>query len=52
MRGSGVMAPGSNARLMQQRVYKRRQPDKLAGFWKSPNKRNVFVPLGSRKIPA
>lgn len=38
--------PGVLKRLEETSVYKRASYDKLRGYYKSPSKRGVFVPLG------
>jgi hypothetical protein len=41
----GNFARGLIKGLANQSVFKRRAPDKLAGFFRSPTKRTVFKPL-------
>lgn len=38
-----------SAELAERAILKGKSRDKLAGFWRGPSKRRVFVPLGSRK---
>lgn len=38
---NGITARGLLGKLYEQRQFKRRAPDKLAGFWRSPTKRYV-----------
>lgn len=40
--------PGVLARLEQESIIKYAAPDRLKGFWRSPRKRRVFVPLGTK----
>lgn len=41
----GNFARGLIRGLANQSVFKRRAPDKLAGFFRAPTKRPVFKPL-------
>jgi hypothetical protein len=40
--------PGSMDELAERVIFKGKSRDKLQGFYRTPGKRRVFVPLGTR----